>query len=229
MGILGIEHILSALVILHVLHAEPSVQFLRREPQLLGYLRGSVARDGAEHIDGIEGIIEEMLQVVLLLRHHGTGLVEQHLLRSDSRLQFTNLGVQLITAVLADGRQHLSAHPVLERFGLRLIRTHDELVEVELRDEGEVNLMRLFRLAMLVLLCGGDLHLMNPTSFQCRLGTARILDIQCIANIHQAEQRLHKGARHTNVTKLRVTENLYITFHNSTSFKILHRLKSYIV
>lgn len=60
MGILGIEHILSALVILHVLHAEPSVQFLRREPQLLGYLRGSVARDGAEHIDGIEGIIEEI-------------------------------------------------------------------------------------------------------------------------------------------------------------------------
>ena len=120
-----------------------------------------------------------------------------------------------IPAVIADGRQHLSAHPVLERFGLRLIRTHDELVEVELRDEGEVNLMRLFRLAMLVLLCGGD--------FQSRLGTARILDIQCIANIHQAEQRLHKGARHTNVTKLRVTENLYITFHNSTSFKILHR------
>ena len=121
MGILGIEHVLSALVILHVLHAEPSVQFLRREPHLLGYLRGGIARDGAEHVDGIGSIIKEMVDVLLLLRHHSAGLVEKHLLRSDSRLQLANLGVQLVAAVLAYGGQHVAAHPVLERFSLRLV------------------------------------------------------------------------------------------------------------
>ena len=197
-----------------MLHAEPSVQFLRREPHLLGHLRGGVARDRAEHVDGIGSIIKEMVDVLLLLRYHSAGLVEKHLLRSDSRLQFTNLGVQLVAAVLAYSRQHLSAHPVLERLSLRLVGAHDELVEVELRDEGEVNLVLLVRLAVLVLLRGGDLHQMNPTRFQCGLGTARILDIQGIANIYQAEQRLHKGASYTDVTKQRVTESLYIRCHN---------------
>ena len=67
MGILGIEHVLSALVILHVLHAEPSVQLLGRDTHLLGYLRGGVARDGPEHFYGIGGIIKEMVDVLLLL------------------------------------------------------------------------------------------------------------------------------------------------------------------
>ena len=166
-----------------------------------------------------------MVDVLLLLRHHSAGLVEQHLLRSDSRLQLANLGVQLVAAVLAYGGQHVAAHPVLERFSLRLVGAHDELVEVELRDEGEVNLMLLVRLAVLVLLRGGDLHQMNPTRFQCSFGTARILDIQGIANIYQAEQRLHKGASYTDVTKQRVTESLYIRCHNLAFLKFNNRFK----
>ena len=49
----SIEHVLPALIVLHMHLAERAVQFLRRASQLLGYLGGGVARDGIEHIVGI--------------------------------------------------------------------------------------------------------------------------------------------------------------------------------
>mgnify|MGYP006892987242 CR=1 FL=1 len=82
-GILGIEHILSTLVVLNPLSAKPSVQFLCRHPQFLGYLRGGVARDAFEHAVGVESLGQQPVDFHILLGYLSVLLPQEHFLLTD--------------------------------------------------------------------------------------------------------------------------------------------------
>ena len=63
MGIVGIEQILAALVVLHMEGTERTVQFLGSHPEFLGYLSGGETGDGVEHIVGIESLRHQSVDI----------------------------------------------------------------------------------------------------------------------------------------------------------------------
>ena len=63
MGIVGIEQILTALVVLHMEGTERTVQFLGSHPEFLGYLSGGETGDGVEHIVGIESLRHQSVDI----------------------------------------------------------------------------------------------------------------------------------------------------------------------
>ena len=155
-GIVGIEHILPALVVLNPFSAEPAVQFLCRHAQLLGYLRGGVARDTFKHAVGVESLGQQPVDFHILLSDPSVLLFQEHFLLADEFVfllqggsqhllcpsAYILLGVSLVgedvSTMLADGRKHLSTYPVLEWLSHRFGGAHNQAIEVLLGDEGEV-------------------------------------------------------------------------------------------
>ena len=118
-GVVGVEQVLSALVVLYVEGAERAVQLLCRDAQFLGYLCGGVAGDGVEHVVGVEGLGQQLVDVVLQADDFRRLLLEQG----------------KVAAVLPDGREHLRCHPALELLRRLELGTEDEGVESALVDE----------------------------------------------------------------------------------------------
>ena len=63
-GIISIEQILAALVVLDMKGAELAVQLLCRDTQLLCYLRGGIAGNRVEHIVGVERLRQKMIHLI---------------------------------------------------------------------------------------------------------------------------------------------------------------------
>ena len=67
MGIISIEQILAALVVLDMKGTELAVQLLCRDTQLLRYLRGGIAGNRIENIVGVERLRQKMIHLILQL------------------------------------------------------------------------------------------------------------------------------------------------------------------
>ena len=80
-GVIGIEKILTALVILDMQSAERAVQFLGSDTEFLRNLRGSEARNRIEHVIAIERLRQKITHLILQLDDIITTLGEvNHLL-----------------------------------------------------------------------------------------------------------------------------------------------------
>ena len=124
----SIEHVLPALIVLHMHLAERAVQFLRRASQLLGYLGGGVARDGIEHIVGIVGLRRESLHITSQSQDVNSLLANEHIL-------LLQLLAEHVAAVLSDQWQHLGGYPVGESLSRLLLGAEHQSVKTALIDK----------------------------------------------------------------------------------------------
>ena len=92
-GIIGIEQILTALVVLDMKGTELAVQLLCRDTQLLRYLRGGIAGNRVEHIVGVERLRQKMIHLILQLDDVLTVLGDANHLFVHHTVQPTNLRI----------------------------------------------------------------------------------------------------------------------------------------
>ena len=92
-GIISIEQILAALVVLDMKGAELAVQLLCRDTQLLRYLRGGIAGNRVEHIVGVERLRQKMIHLILQLDDVLTVLGDANHLFVHHTVQPTNLRI----------------------------------------------------------------------------------------------------------------------------------------
>ena len=92
-GIIGIEQILAALVVLDMKGTELAVQLLCRDTQLLRYLRGGIAGNRVEHIVGVERLRQKMIHLILQLDDVLTILGDANHLFVHHTVQPTNLRI----------------------------------------------------------------------------------------------------------------------------------------
>ena len=93
MGIISIEQILAALVVLDMKGTELAVQLLCRDTQLLRYLRGGIAGNRVEHIVGVERLRQKMIHLILQLYDVLTVLGDANHLFVHHTVQPTNLRI----------------------------------------------------------------------------------------------------------------------------------------
>ena len=92
-GIISIEQILAALVVLDMKGTELAVQLLCRDTQLLRYLRGGIAGNRVEHIVGVERLRQKMIHLILQLDDVLTVLGDANHLFVHHTVQPTNLRI----------------------------------------------------------------------------------------------------------------------------------------
>ena len=92
-GIIGIEQILAALVVLDMKGTELAVQLLCRDTQLLRYLRGGIAGNRVEYIVGVERLRQKMIYLILQLDDVLTVLGDANHLFVHHIVQPTNLRI----------------------------------------------------------------------------------------------------------------------------------------
>ena len=119
-------------------------------------------------------------------------------------------------ARLANLREDNLEHPVLELLCLLLATLEDATVEVRLIDVG--HLLHHHR-AMLVVGRGVDSN--YAPLLESFLHVTRIVNLQCLANIAQAEPLLAFILADANLSELLVVKNLNFVFH--FSFRLAHR------
>lgn len=92
-GIIGIEQILAALVVLDMKGTELAVQLLCRDTQLLRNLCGGIAGNRVEHIVGVERLRQKMIHLILQLDDVLTVLGDANHLFVHHTVQPTNLRI----------------------------------------------------------------------------------------------------------------------------------------
>ena len=92
-GIISIEQILAALVVLDMKGTELAVQLLCRDTQLLRYLRGGIAGNRIENIVGVERLRQKMIHLILQLDDVLTVLGDANHLFVHHTVQPTNLRI----------------------------------------------------------------------------------------------------------------------------------------
>ena len=100
-GVVGIEQILSALVVLDVASAERAVQLLGGAAQLLGDLRGGVAGDAIQDVVGVEGFRHQSVDVALKVDDFLSRLLDFHHLLVHDLVELADAGRLLGDEVLA--------------------------------------------------------------------------------------------------------------------------------
>ena len=114
MGVIGIEEILTALVILDMQGTERAVQLLRCDAELLRNLRSSEAGNGIEHVIAIERFRQKITHLILqlddiittlgdanhLLIHHIIQAADFCILFADKLLLLLNLQALFLQQIL---------------------------------------------------------------------------------------------------------------------------------